>query len=195
MKSKVVSMFWGVVLILVAGLLFAEKLGYVNLDLFSDQGWLLAFGIVSAAFFLSYFLDGVKKWGWLFPALIFAALAVTGWLAINHFEGSYLGTPILLGIAIPFYVGFLVNRRNRGLLIPAWILTILSLITLLADWTEGSWIGSLFLFATSLPFLVIFLINRSRSWALIPAWVLFVLGLAMVGFGVYLLWRSVPTLW
>jgi hypothetical protein len=105
MKGKIINIFWGIVLILISGLLLAQTLGYIEFELFSTQAWILVFGVASAAFFLSYFLNGVRKWGWLFPAFIFAALALTIWMATNDMDGSFLGMPILASIALPFYVG------------------------------------------------------------------------------------------
>jgi hypothetical protein len=134
------------------------------------------FAGLSFLFLLSYFLNGFKQWGWLFPTFIFAALGLTLWLGENEYMGSFLGAPILLAVAIPFYLGFLFDRKAWGLLIPAWVLTILSVITITAESIEGTFIGALFLFSIALPFLIVFLINRNQKWALIPAWVTFILG-------------------
>ncbi len=137
----------------------------------------MVFAGASLLFFLSYFLNGVKNWGWLFPAFIFAGLALTIWLATNDFEGSYLGAPILAAIAIPFYVGFAVERKSWGLLIPAFVLTVLSLITIIADTAPGEWIGAIVLLSVGLPFLVAYLLDRNKRWALIPATILIVLSI------------------
>lgn len=175
MKEKIVNIFWGVVLIIVSGVLLAQALGYIDFDLLSDQIWILIFAVASAAFFLSYFLNGVRKWGWLFPAFICAALALTIWMALSNMEGSFLGAPILAAIALPFYVGFAFDTKRWGLLIPAFVLTILSFVTLIADSARGEWIGALVQFSIGLPFLVAYLLNRKRRWALIPAFILIVL--------------------
>jgi peptidoglycan/LPS O-acetylase OafA/YrhL len=177
MKAKISSIFWGIVLILVAAVLLAERLNYIHLEDISNNIWVFIFAGGSLLFFLSYFLNGVRKWGWLFPAFVLAALSITIWMAENHFDGPYMGTPILASVALPFYVGFLVDRKNWGLLIPAWVLTVLTVITLLADRVNGTLIGGLFLFAAALPFLIVYLFDRKRWWALIPTWVLFVLGM------------------
>jgi hypothetical protein len=164
------------VLIVIGGLWLAAKLGYLQFELFSEQTWVVIFAVASAAFFLSYFLNGVRHWGWLFPAFIFAALALTIWMATNDVGGSLVGVPILASVALPFYIGFALDRTRWGLLIPAWVLTVLSIIPAAADVVDGEWIGALFLFAIGLPFLVVYLRDRSRRWALIPAWVMAALG-------------------
>jgi len=180
MKTKISSIFWGIVLILFAGVLLAERLGYLDLSTISENAWVFIFAGGSLLFLLSYFLNGVRQWGWLFPALVLAALSATIWMAENHFDGALMGTPILASVAIPFFIGYLVDRKNWGLLIPAWVMTVLTVITLLVDRAQGTLIGGLFLLSTALPFLVVYLLNRKRWWALIPAWVLFVLSMITI---------------
>jgi hypothetical protein len=173
---KTASLFWGIALILFAGVLLADRLGYIDFSTISTNAWVYIFGGAAILFLLSYFLNGITHWGWLFPTFIFAALSLIIWMVTRDINGAFLGAPILAAVALPFYVGFAI-RHHWGLLIPAWVLTILTIITLTADQVAGSLIGSLFLLSAALPFLVVFLANRTRRWALIPAWVLFILGL------------------
>jgi hypothetical protein len=176
MKGRVSSIFWGVLFLLAGGALLADRLGWINFSLFSTNTWVYIFAAASLVFFLAYFLSGVRNWGWLFPALISAAISLTIWMGDRGGGGAWMGTPILLAVAIPFYVGFAMDRKARGLLIPAWVLTVLAFITLTVDMVGGSLIGAVFLYAVAVTFLAVFLLNRSRRWALIPAWVLFILG-------------------
>ena len=168
-KDRIISIFWGVVLIALGGLWLAGKMEYIQFDLFSEQAWVIIFAVASAAFFLSYFLNGLRQWGWLFPAFICAALALTIWMATHEVDGSIVGVPILASVALPFYVGFAVDRKSWGLLIPAWVMTVISAIVLFADIARGEWIGALVMYGIALPFLVVYLLNRSHKWALIPA--------------------------
>jgi hypothetical protein len=176
MKRNVSSIFWGVLMILAGGALLAERMGWVDFSLFSTNTWVYIFAAASLVFFLAYFLNGFRQWGMLFPALIFAALSLTIWMSDRGLTGSYVGMPILLSVALPFYVGFAFDRKAWGLLIPAWVLTVLAFVTLTADIVEGNLVGALFLYAVAVPFLVVFLMNRSHRWALIPAWATFILG-------------------
>ena len=177
MKANFIKIFWGVVLIALGGLSLADKLGYVDLELITNQGWAIIFAVISAAFFLSYFLSGIRNWGWLFPALIFAALALIINLVIEEADDSIIAVPILLSIGIPFYVGFLLNHKHWGLLIPAWILTVVAVIPLLSERVDSNLVGALFLYATALPFLVVYLVNRKHIWALITGVVLGFIGI------------------
>ena len=179
MKRTFVSLIWGLALI-GAGVLFLAQ----NFGLLPDIPmivWLLFFAGLSVLFFASYFLSGVREWGWLFPAFIFAGLAVTLMLTTMGFTSSIVGAPILISIGLPFLAPFLFSpRRNWWALIPAWIMFVLSIVTFAADNAQGEVIGSLFLISIGLPFLVVYLINRKQTWALIPAGALFVIGVIPV---------------
>jgi hypothetical protein len=176
MKRNVSSVIWGLLLILFGGAVLADQMGWVNFNLISPDTWVYVFAGLSLIFLLSYFLNGLSKWGWLFPALILGSVSLTIWMADRGLDGSYIGMPILLSIAIPFFVGFAFNPKAWGLLIPAWVMTVLAFVTLAADQVNGNLVGALFLYAVAVPFLVVYLMKRSRWWALIPAWVMFILG-------------------
>lgn len=179
MKTKWTNLFWGIILIAAGGLFLAQNLGY--LDQLGLQVWTVIFGVASLLFFATYFVNGIHSWGWLFPAFIFAALALTLWMADNAVEGSVMGAPILAAVGLPFLVVFALSpRRNWWSLIPAWVMIVLVLIVLLADQVQGEWIGALVLFSIGLPFLVVFIVNRQNWWALIPAWSLLVIGLIVL---------------
>ncbi len=176
MKPKTINLIWGLALIFAGGLFLAQNLGLLpNL---SPQVWVIFFTGLSLVFFACYFLGGLGQWGWLFPALISGALALTIGLGAAGVSGSFVGAPILAAVAIPFYVAYAQDRRgNWWALIPAWVLSVITAITILADVVPGEIIGSLVLFSIGLPFLVVYLLDRSRWWALIPGGVMLVVGL------------------
>ncbi len=176
MKRNVSSIFWGALFILAGAALLADRMGWIDFNLLSTDGWVYVFAGLSLVFFLGYFVNGLRRWGWLFPAFIFAAVSLTIWMSDRGLNGSFVGMPVLLSVALPFYVGFISDHRNWGLLIPAWVMTVLAFVTLTAGLVNGNLIGALFLYAIAAPFLVVFLMDRARWWALIPAWAMFVLG-------------------
>jgi hypothetical protein len=169
MKTIIIKFIWGVILVSLGGLSLANQLGYINFDPFAEQRAALFFAMLSAAFFLSYFLSGVRNWGWLFPALIFAALALTINTIIKDPDSSIIAIPFLLSIAIPFYVSYFVNRKHWGLLILAWALTVLPIIPSLNERINPDLLGSMVLYSIAIPFLVGYLIDQRRKWALIIA--------------------------
>ncbi len=176
MKTNIVRLFWGILLIALGGLFLADRLGYVDLQLITQHGWWIIFAGLSIIFFLCYFVSGVRNWGWLFPALIFAALALVLSSLIDN-AGALIAMLVLLSIAIPFFIGYIFNRRHWGLLIPAYILTIISIIIVLAENTNSDLIGAAILYSIALPFFTVYLVNRQHKWALIVGSVLAFIGL------------------
>jgi hypothetical protein len=176
MKAKSSSIFWGIIFLLAGGTLLADRMGWVNFSRISTNTWVYVLAGGGLLFLLGYFVGGLRNWGLLFPALILVAVSMTVWMGDHGFSGGAMGMPVLLAVAIPFYVGFAIHRKAWGLLIPAWVLTVLAFVTLAAEQVQGTLIGAVILYAIAAPFLAVFLLNRSRWWALIPAWVMFILG-------------------
>jgi hypothetical protein len=150
-------------LFLIAILAFIFGNGWNTL---TDQTKAICFAILSAGFFLAYFIHGLRKWGWLFPALFCAAMVIIFWMSINNMEDSpLLGLPLFGSFALPFYIGFACEPKHRWLLIPAFILTTIMIFTLTSDSDyEGTVVMSLF----ALPFFVAYFWSKKNWWAFIP---------------------------
>ena len=114
MKGKVSSIFWGILFILAGAALLADRMGWINFSLFSTNTWVYIFAAAGLIFLIAYFLSGFRNWGLLFPALIFAAISLTIWMTDHGLIGSYVGMPVLLSVALPFYVGFVLDRKVLG---------------------------------------------------------------------------------
>jgi hypothetical protein len=175
MKTKVVDAFWGLVLILGGGLFLAQNLGWLNM---SSSFWTAAFAGLGVLFLVTYFLNGVQHWGWLFPASIFSATALT--LRLNDIGANpdLIAAPILLSVALPFVVAFAMDVHKRWwALIPAWVMVAITSIVFFSQRLQGELIGSFVLYAIALPFFIVYLVDHSKRWALIPASILAVVGL------------------
>lgn len=171
------SLFWGVLLIAGGVLALAQQMGY--LDQLPESIWMWIFALVSFGAFLSYALSGWRDWGWLFPAGIFGGLAFTVGLATNDVDSAAVGSPLFIGLLLPFGAAYLTDRtRNWWALIPGALMLFLALTTMLVDNIGGEWIGSLFLFLVGLGFFVVYLNNRAHTWALLVAYILAVLSVA-----------------
>lgn len=119
MKSKFIYIFWAIVIFLVGITILP---GIFDLKTLSTANWILIEVGAALGFALTYFLDGTKKWGWLLPAFIFAGMAIDLSKEVtSKFHNQPNGVPIILGIALWFFVGFLVNRKYWWLLICIWI--------------------------------------------------------------------------
>ena len=179
MKAKTINAIWGIVLIL-AGVLFLAQ--NANMLALPEQLWKFIFAGLSLLFFATYFINGMKAWGWLFPACIFAALSVVTFMGENKSESPLIGTLIMWSIAIPFLVAFGVDRKNNWwALIPAWVLTVIGGIIILDETSINEDVtAALILLSIALPFFVVYMMNHQHWWALIPAGVLAVIALIVV---------------
>ncbi len=169
MKSKIVNIFWGILLIGVGALFLVNELGIINLNYASDLFWALAFGMVSALFLTTYFLKDGKEWGLLFPTTVCAGIALI--IGLNHTHvGEILGgAPVLLGIAIPFLVAYIKDPQTKQwALIPSWVMVFSILVILFERFINGNIMGALVLYSIALPFLYVYLTDKTRQWALIP---------------------------
>ena len=169
------SFFWGVVLVGAGVLALVQH----YFDLYSPPFWMAAFAVISLVGLVSYALSGWKEWAWLFPFGVFGGLAVTIGLATSGVDSAAVGSPLFIGLIIPFAAAYLMDRaRNWWALIPGGVMVFLALTTLLVDSTGGEWIGALLFFMVAISFFIVYLGNQSRIWALIVAYATGVLGIA-----------------
>ncbi len=161
-----------------AGLFVLSILAFILGDAWntlSDQTKAIAFAVAGAVFFVCYLVNGLRKWGWLFPILFCAAMSLTIWMSMNNMEDTpWIGLPILASIALPFYVGFALKPKNRWLLIPAFILTMIMIISMS---TDSDYEGVVVMFTFSLPFFAVYFWSTKNWWAFIPAGIFASIGL------------------
>jgi hypothetical protein len=152
-----------------AGLLVLAILAFIignGWNTLSDQTKAIAFVVASAVFFMCYLVNGIRKWGWLFPALVCAAMAFCMLMSINNMEDSPLmGLGILASVAIPFYVGYACELNHKALLILAFILTVVMILSLT---TDSDYEGTFVMFMFALPFFVVYFLSKKSWWAFIP---------------------------
>jgi hypothetical protein len=183
------SIVWGIVLILLGGFFFAEQFNWIG-DL-SPSLWVLLFGVASLLCFASYLISGVTQWGWLFPATIMGGVAAIIWLSQVIWLGErgsndvYLGSLIVACVSLPFWVAFLVNRKeNWWALIPGWITAAIAGIILLSETISGEIMAAFILFSVALPFFVVYAADRRHWWALIPGGIIGSVGLMLAFIGI-----------
>jgi hypothetical protein len=170
MKSRWITIFWSVVMIAAGVIFMLRETGMIDFNLISTSVWMIIFAVLSAFFFLTYFLKGIRNWGWLFPAVILGALAlITAWE--GTLQGETLSGPIILmAIALPFLVVFASEpKKHWWALIPAWVMFALSCVVLFEDQFSGNVIGTFVLYSIALPFLIIYLLDHDKRWALIAS--------------------------
>ena len=176
MNSKFDSLIWGLLLIVVGGLFMARNLGY-DVDL-TPTFWMSVCGTLSALSFIRYFAGDLKRWGRLFPASQFAAIAVMIGLSQADVQGSIVGTPLFIGFAIPFTVAVIVDyRQNYWAVIPATIFAVLTVTALIGNRATGELLGGLAAFVVAAPFFFVYFTQEKQWWAIMPAGILSSIGL------------------
>jgi len=98
-----------------------------------------------------------------------------------------IGTFVLWAIALPFWVVYLINRKNWWAIIPAGTLTVIGLMPLAALGNlPGQVIAGIFFFGLAAVFGLIYLLNLrdpQMLWAVYPAGVLLAIGVGVIAFG------------
>ena len=179
MKTKYDNLLWGILLILAAGLVFAQQQGWISW--LNPQFWELAFAGLAAIFLVRYLLAGLRNWGWLFPACIFLALAGMVWMGAANSHNAWLPAPFFGAIALPFLVAFAVDvRKHWWALIPATVMLLCGGVIVFSNQVPGEFIGAAFMFALAISFLAVYLNDRGRSWAVIPAFVMASIGVIIL---------------
>ncbi len=190
MKKRIMNLFWGIVLIALGVVFLLREMNIIYFQDISNTLWALIFATLSAFFLITYFLSDKKTWGLLFPVTVLAGIALTIGLDDTRMGRILGGAPILLAVAVPFLVAFFEDRETRRwALIPAWAMTVLTMVVLFERFLNGNLIGALVLYSIALPFLLVYIMDHKRNWALIPCLALMVVGtiplLGMFVFGAY----------
>jgi hypothetical protein len=182
MSDKKNNLVWGVVLVLLGGLLLVQNMGIIP-D-FSEGVWAIILGVACLLFIAVYLLNGIENWGWLFPIFITGGLALTAALSLTTINPVWLGAVFMASASAPFWIVYLFNRKEHWwALIPGWATAVLTLIILVSETWSGEIVGSLVMWAVALPFIFVYIRDREHWWALIP-------GFIMTGMGVVVLMAS-----
>ena len=196
----------------------------------------VVWGILLIVFGITALLDVfiiISLWGWvvvlllagLFTGVInwsnrknlsnfiptYVLWAVAGLLVligIELFPGEIIPLYVLWVIALPFLIGFLSDRDQWGLLIPAYVLFSVGLMVGMIGlgWLRNFLIPAYVMLAIAAPFFIVYLRNRENWWALIPAGIMtaiavgflfsssigkFILPLLFVAIGIWIIGRSI----
>jgi hypothetical protein len=158
----------GLVLLMAGGLLLLQTMGF--LENASDFFWGAAF-LLGGVAFLSLLLGG--NWWAVFPGMTLLSLGVIilSPSRLDRFDGMI----ILGGIAIAFWLVYLMDRSRWWALIPGGVLSTLAVVTILPGQIGSLGTGGVFFLGLALTFLLVALAAGLR-WAYYPAAVLGVMG-------------------
>ncbi len=168
------------ILLIAGGVLFLLQ----NFNLIpASLGWLwaLVFGVVGGGF-VAVFLANRDNWWALIPGLIFFDLALLIGLgaAAPDFAERWGGALFLVGLSLPFWVIYLLDREKWWGLIPGGVLTTLGVVAgLSARELRDVETGGVFFLGLGATFLIVWLAPTPQGhnrWAIWPAVVLLIFG-------------------
>lgn len=176
-KSRNQGLVWGGLLILFGVLALIEV--YYELGIWV---WVVVLSVGALGVYGIYATDREQKWMLIISYVMLAVAGLLTLLELNVLSDPFVATYVLLAIALPFLVAFLFNRANWGLLIPAYVLTVIGvMVPLIEVGVLGDiLIAAYIMFAIAIPFFVVYLRNSQNWWALIPAGILTFIGLAFI---------------
>ena len=163
----------GGLLVVVGLLLLANTVFQVEIGVWA---WIIGFGLAAAAFGVVYTQE--REAGYAVVAYVCAALAVFLFLVTQlDLAGNIVPTIVMAAIAVPFILAWTQNRKQWGLLVPAYVM--LSIIPIFYLEDAGNLVPSYVMFVIALPFLGGAL--YTRQWALlIPGGIMGVLGIFLL---------------
>jgi hypothetical protein len=175
--SKRSGLVWGGLLIVLGILALLETIT----DL-SPWIWVAILVIGGLGVFAFYVTDRTEKWLLIIAYAMLAVAGLVTLLELDLLRDAYVATYVLLAIGLPFFVAFLNNRSNWGLLIPAYVLLVIGVFVPLTEFgvLNDSVVVTYILFAIAIPFFVVFLRNTKNWWALIPGGILSIVGLGFL---------------
>jgi hypothetical protein len=169
----------GTLLILLGGLLFVERLGFLKGAASLFWGVVL---ILAGAYFLYLFVQNVSgSWWAIIPGLTLVAMGGENFLPKTSVDWG--GALFLGAIGLSFWVIYLMDRSRWWGIIPGGVLLTLAAITLVDDMNRAIDSGSLLFLGLGLTFLLVAILpnpHGKTGWAYIPAVVLVLMG-AFIG--------------
>lgn len=176
LKSRV---FWGVLLVLVGGLLLLQSLGVIP---GAALLWALLLGVVGVVF-LYVFLTDRESWWAAIPASALLGLAAAGaWGYWTPGDGGWSGALFLGSMGLGFVAVYLTDHERWWAVIPGGVLLTLALVAGVSMSVEEPYTGGLLFLGLAVTFAVLMALPTPEGrmrWPAIPA-VLFVLLAALV---------------
>jgi hypothetical protein len=151
--------------------------------------------LIGLSFFVVYMNDRTRTWA-LLVAYIMGVLSIAPAMASGGGDtAAYFGSVFLFAVALPFFIVYFRSAENWWAIIPAGVLTVLSLIAgfAIAGWirdeNQGGYANAFLMFALAATFAVVWL-RHAKPWARTVTFVLAALAVASVFFATYsqILW-------
>ncbi len=169
LKRIDMRILWGGLLIVAGALFLLQELDFVL------NAWELImatlFALAGVVFLVAYWSDRSQWWP-LIPGL--ALLSLGALILVDSFLPGipWSGAIFLGGIALAFWLIYLLNRENWWAVIPGGVLLTLAVVAGVDPYVGGDAGGGIFFFGLGLTFVLVGLLPSSQGpmrWAFIPA--------------------------
>jgi hypothetical protein len=180
MKRFDMRILWGGLLICVGGLFLLQELDLIT----SAWGiiWTLVFIAAGSIFIYTYFRDRSQWWP-LIPGLGLIGLGILIFID-DYFPGTDWSAAIFLGaIGLSFWLVYVLNQENWWAVIPAGVLTTLTLVVAFEPVLHGDADGGVFLLGMGVTFFLLGVLPTTQGrmrWSFIPAAVLSLIGILLL---------------
>lgn len=151
--------------------------------------------LIGLSFLIVYLSNHTRTWA-LLVAYIMGVLSIAPAMSSGGGDtAAYFGVVFLFAIALPFFVIYFRSNENWWAIIPAGVMTTLSVITTLAiaglirNENEGGYANAILMGGLAVTFAVVWL-RHAKDWAKVVTIVLAALAVASVFFAAYseILW-------
>lgn len=181
MKRIREALMWAAFLVLAGVFLLLRNLGIFKQ--WGDLAWGALFALPGLAF-LGWFLRGMDRWWRAIPAFMLLGIGASLMLRWRNIELGAWDFPLLLGgMALGFWAVLLARREHWWALIPAGVLTVLTVEMGLWSRLDPNWRTSVLFLGVGLVFLLLYAIRYEEAdtrWAAVPAAALLLLGVVTV---------------
>ena len=180
-KKFDLRILWGSLLIIAGALFLLQEVNLIPSAW--DFIWSVVFAVAGLMFLVTYIRDRTQWWP-LIPGLGLLALGLLVFID-DFFPGAEWTGAIFLGsIGIAFWLVFLINRENWWAVIPAGVLSTLTLVVILEPYLKGDADGGVFMFGLGLTFFLLGILPTSHgkmTWAFIPGSIVSIIGFLLLG--------------
>jgi hypothetical protein len=181
MKGYGLRLAGGILLIAAGLILLLDRFGVVPNVL--PYIWIALFAASGVVFVIVYATDR-RHWWALIPGFTLLGLSVVSGSAVflSDFVGELGGAIFLGGIALAFWLIFILHREHWWAGIPAGVLTTLAVVAGIGTAMQGLAVGVIFFIGLGLTFLLLYVVpppSGRMVWPLIPAGILLVMGILM----------------
>jgi len=151
--------------------------------------------LIGLSFLIVYLYNRTRTWA-LLVAYILGVLSIAPAMASGGGDtAAYFGSVFLFAIALPFFIIYFRSAENWWAIIPAGVMTTLSIIAglaiagLIRDENQGGYANALLMGGLAVTFAVVWL-RHAKDWAKVVTIVLAALAVASIFFATYseILW-------